>query len=36
MLKLLGELPILGTFVVSPLLDTVHFVVNAAQFVLGI
>lgn len=36
MLKLLGEIPILGTYLVGPLLDTVHFVVDSAQFLVGI
>lgn len=36
MLHVLEQIPYLGSFVVSPLLGTVHFVVNTAQFLLGI
>lgn len=36
MLHLLEVIPFLGSLVVAPLLDGVHFVVDTAQFLLGI
>ena len=36
MLKLLGEIPILGTYLVAPLLDGIHLAVNTVQFIVGI
>jgi len=36
MLHLLEVVPILGSFVVGPALDVVHFVVDTVQFIVGI
>ena len=36
MLHLLEALPILGKYLVGPLLDVVHVTVDVAQFIVGI
>jgi hypothetical protein len=36
MLKLLDHIPILGTYVVSPVLDLAHFTINTIQYILGL